>query len=115
MSGFRRSSRAHSIFVGNIPYGATEEELTQIFSEVGQVVSFRIVYDRETGKPVEIELDRCGCEWDAVPASTDGMKRWRWVAPFLRRPHPHSLHCPRAHILFCHRQAAWIRILRVPR
>ncbi|GCB61329.1 hypothetical protein scyTo_0007034 [Scyliorhinus torazame] len=37
--------------VGNIPYEATEEQLKDIFSEVGPVLSFRLVYDRETGKP----------------------------------------------------------------
>jgi len=40
-----------SVFVGNIPYEATEEKLKDIFSEVGQVVSFKLVFDRETGKP----------------------------------------------------------------
>eukprot|EP01135_Chromosphaera_perkinsii_P004297 Nk52_evm9s276 gene=Nk52_evmTU9s276 len=39
------------IFVGNIPYDATEENLIEIFQEVGPVVSFRLVFDRETGKP----------------------------------------------------------------
>ncbi|KTG08077.1 hypothetical protein cypCar_00032272 [Cyprinus carpio] len=38
-------------WLGNIPYEATEEQLKDIFSEVGLVVSFRLVYDRETGKP----------------------------------------------------------------
>ncbi|KAL8225562.1 hypothetical protein R6Q57_018119 [Mikania cordata] len=37
--------------VGNIPYDATEEQLVQICEEVGPVVSFRLVIDRETGKP----------------------------------------------------------------
>uniref|UniRef100_A0A8C0DIG6 RRM domain-containing protein n=1 Tax=Balaenoptera musculus TaxID=9771 RepID=A0A8C0DIG6_BALMU len=41
----------YSVFVGNIPYEATEQQLKDIFSEVGPVVSFRLVYDRETGKP----------------------------------------------------------------
>uniref|UniRef100_A0A6G1SHY0 Cleavage stimulation factor subunit 2 n=1 Tax=Aceria tosichella TaxID=561515 RepID=A0A6G1SHY0_9ACAR len=40
-----------SVFVGNIPYDATEEKLRDIFSAVGPVLSFRIVFDRETGKP----------------------------------------------------------------
>ncbi|CAH0387532.1 unnamed protein product [Bemisia tabaci] len=40
-----------SVFVGNIPYEATEERLKEIFSEVGPVLSFKLVYDRETGKP----------------------------------------------------------------
>ncbi|XP_039295458.1 cleavage stimulation factor subunit 2 isoform X2 [Nilaparvata lugens] len=40
-----------SVFVGNIPYEATEEKLKEIFNEVGPVLSFKLVYDRETGKP----------------------------------------------------------------
>jgi cleavage stimulation factor subunit 2 len=39
------------VFVGNIPYDATEEQLVQICEEVGPVVSFRLVLDKETGKP----------------------------------------------------------------
>lgn len=39
------------VFVGNIPYDAIEEQLVQICEEVGPVVSFRLVIDRETGKP----------------------------------------------------------------
>ena len=40
-----------SVFVGNIPYEATEEKLKDIFTEVGPVASFKLVYYRETGKP----------------------------------------------------------------
>ncbi|KAI9733935.1 MAG: hypothetical protein M1834_002590 [Cirrosporium novae-zelandiae] len=39
------------IFIGNIPYGLTEEQIIHTFSSVGQVLNFRLVYDRETGKP----------------------------------------------------------------
>ncbi|KAI4346569.1 hypothetical protein L6164_007454 [Bauhinia variegata] len=45
------SSQHRCVFVGNIPYGATEEQLIEICQEVGPVVSFRLVIDRETGKP----------------------------------------------------------------
>ncbi|KAJ1424943.1 Transcription termination and cleavage factor, C-terminal domain [Sesbania bispinosa] len=38
-------------WIGNIPYDATEEQLIEICKEVGPVVSFRLVIDRETGKP----------------------------------------------------------------
>ncbi|KAK6359847.1 hypothetical protein TWF696_000980 [Orbilia brochopaga] len=38
-------------FIGNIPYGLSEEQIIDIFSKVGQVLSFRLVYDRDTGKP----------------------------------------------------------------
>ncbi|EJU01307.1 hypothetical protein DACRYDRAFT_116497 [Dacryopinax primogenitus] len=39
------------VFVGNIPYGMTEEALIEVFRTVGPVVGFRLVFDRETGKP----------------------------------------------------------------
>lgn len=42
---------ARSVFVGNIPYEATDEQLKDIFNQAGPVLSFRLVYDRETGKP----------------------------------------------------------------
>ncbi len=31
--------------------GLTEEQITDIFSSAGKVLSFRLVYDRETGRP----------------------------------------------------------------
>ncbi|RCI07883.1 hypothetical protein L249_5879 [Ophiocordyceps polyrhachis-furcata BCC 54312] len=39
------------VFVGNIPYGLSEEQITEIFSSVGKVERFRLVYDSETGRP----------------------------------------------------------------
>ncbi|KAI9853065.1 MAG: hypothetical protein M1824_001551 [Vezdaea acicularis] len=39
------------VFVGNIPYGLTEEQIIETFGSVGKVLSFRLVHDRETGKP----------------------------------------------------------------
>ncbi|TXG53204.1 hypothetical protein EZV62_022373 [Acer yangbiense] len=45
------TSQHRCVFVGNIPYDATEEQLIEICREVGPVVSFRLVIDRETGKP----------------------------------------------------------------
>ena len=35
-----------SVFVGNIPNDVTEDQLKEIFSQVGPVLSFRIVYDK---------------------------------------------------------------------
>ena len=40
-----------SVFVGNIPWAATEEELTDLFAGSGNVVKFRILVDRETQRP----------------------------------------------------------------
>lgn len=39
-----------NIYVGNIPYAATEEGLRELFAEFGDVVSASIVIDRETGR-----------------------------------------------------------------
>lgn len=38
------------IFIGNIPFEITEEQLIDIFKEVGPVLSFRLMFDRETGR-----------------------------------------------------------------
>lgn len=40
-----------SIYVGNLPYTATEEELRDLFSDFGNVHEVRIMSDRETGRP----------------------------------------------------------------
>jgi cleavage stimulation factor subunit 2 len=37
--------------VGNIPYDATDQQLIEIFNRVGNVVNFRLVHDRDTGRP----------------------------------------------------------------
>ncbi|ROT37258.1 hypothetical protein SODALDRAFT_279673 [Sodiomyces alkalinus F11] len=44
-------STSRVVFVGNIPYGLSEEQITDIFSSAGKVLNFRLVYDRETGRP----------------------------------------------------------------
>ncbi len=40
-----------NIYVGNLSYDATEDDITQAFSEYGQVASVNIIMDRETGRP----------------------------------------------------------------
>jgi RNA recognition motif-containing protein len=39
------------IYVGNLAYGATEEDLRQKFSEFGEVSAVNIISDRQTGRP----------------------------------------------------------------
>ena len=38
------------LYVGNLSYNSTEESLAALFSQFGEVVSMRIVTDRETGR-----------------------------------------------------------------
>jgi len=39
-----------TIYVGNINYKATAEDLKPIFAEYGEVLSIKIINDRETGR-----------------------------------------------------------------
>ncbi len=52
-----------SIYVGNLPFSASEDELRTMFSSYGNVQSVKIVTDRDTGKPrgfafVQMDADR---------------------------------------------------------
>ena len=39
------------IYVGNLPFSATEEEITSLFSAHGEVSSVSLITDRDTGRP----------------------------------------------------------------
>lgn len=39
-----------NIYVGNLPFRTTEEELGELFAKYGDVESAKIVYDRDTGR-----------------------------------------------------------------
>jgi RNA recognition motif-containing protein len=39
------------IYVGNLPFSATEDELRDLFSQHGSVESVSLINDRETGRP----------------------------------------------------------------
>lgn len=41
---------ARTLYVGNLPWTTTEEELSEAFSRHCQVISARIITDRETGR-----------------------------------------------------------------
>lgn len=41
---------ATRIYVGNLPYSATEQQLTQLFAPFGDVSEASIVMDRDTGR-----------------------------------------------------------------
>lgn len=38
------------LYVGNLPYDTTEDQLIDVFSEYGEVVSAQIMIDRETNR-----------------------------------------------------------------
>ncbi|TFK31498.1 hinge domain of cleavage stimulation factor subunit 2-domain-containing protein [Crucibulum laeve] len=56
------NTQSKVVFVGNVPYNMGEDQLIDIFKSVGQVVGFRLVFDRDTGKPKGYGF----CEFAAV-------------------------------------------------
>jgi hypothetical protein len=56
---------SRKLFVGNLPYTCTNDDLTQQFSPYGEVASAKIIMDRETGRSrgfafVEMATDEAG-------------------------------------------------------
>ena len=41
---------AKTLYVGNIPWSTTPQDLTDLFSSYGQVISSRIIKDKETNR-----------------------------------------------------------------
>lgn len=40
-----------SIYVGNLPFSATEDDVREMFAPYGEVAVVKLVMDRETGRP----------------------------------------------------------------
>jgi RNA recognition motif-containing protein len=48
---FKRDSPVTTIYVGNLPFNATEQDVKTLFERHGKVDSVKLINDRETGKP----------------------------------------------------------------
>lgn len=62
---------AKTIYVGNLPWGATEDDLNQLVSPHATVLSARVATDRETGRSrgfgfVEVEDEQLQQALDAL-------------------------------------------------
>jgi RNA recognition motif-containing protein len=44
------SAMSNNLYVGNLPFDATEDELRELFEAHGEVVSAKVITDRETGR-----------------------------------------------------------------
>lgn len=65
---------AKKLFVGNLPYSATDESLGEFFAKFGEVMSAAVIMDRATGRSkgfgfVEMTNDN---EADTAIAQGDG-------------------------------------------
>ncbi len=64
-----------SIYVGNLPWNASEEEVSKLFSQYGEVLSAKIILDRETGRSRGfgfVEMEKADAD-EAIRA-IDGMQ-----------------------------------------
>ena len=62
------------LYVGNIPFSTTEDELRSIFQQHGPVGSVSVITDRETGRPrgfAFVEMEDAGAA-DAAMQALDG-------------------------------------------
>ena len=61
------------IYIGNLPFSSTEDELRAVFGRHGSVASVNVITDRETGRPrgfAFVEMDDASAADDAMRAST---------------------------------------------
>ena len=56
------------LYVGNLPFSATEEEITQKFSAVGTVESAKLITDRDTGRSKGFGFVEMGSDAEAQAA-----------------------------------------------
>ncbi|NLO80948.1 MAG: RNA-binding protein [Xanthomonadaceae bacterium] len=62
-----------SIYVGNLPYSASEDEVRELFAPFGPVESVRLMTDRETGRPRGFGFVRMSAaDADAAIQALDG-------------------------------------------
>lgn len=56
---------AKRLYVGNLPFSATEESVRQAFSVHGEVLNVAMIMDRDTGRPRGfgfVEMDDAGAD-----------------------------------------------------
>ena len=56
------------LYVGNLPYSATEDQLTDLFSRAGQVDNVRVMRDMATGRARGFAFVEMGSDDDAQKA-----------------------------------------------
>lgn len=80
-----------SIYVGNLPFSATEDELRTQFEQFGTVHSVKLISDRETGRPrgfgfVEMDQDAAASAIQAMNGKDMGGRPLRVNEAQERQP-----------------------------
>jgi len=58
------------VYVANLPFQATEREIEALFSTAGDVMSVKIVKDRQTGHPRGIAFVEMSTQWEGRRAAS---------------------------------------------
>jgi RNA recognition motif-containing protein len=61
---------ATKLFVGNLPFTATENDLQDLFAQAGAVVAVNVMQDRATGRSRGFAFVEMGTQEDATKAIT---------------------------------------------
>jgi RNA recognition motif-containing protein len=59
------------LYVGNLPYSATEDQLTEMFSRAGKVDSVRVMRDMATGRARGFAFVEMGTDEEALKAISE--------------------------------------------
>jgi RNA recognition motif-containing protein len=82
-----------SIYVGNLPWSATEDQVEELFGSYGKVLSVKLVNDRETGRArgfgfVEMDEPDASAAVEALDNSSFGGRTLRVNEAKPRAPRP---------------------------
>lgn len=61
----RKTKINKKVYVANLPLQISEPELKTLFSNAGDVMSIKIVKDRQTGQPKGFAFVEMATQWDA--------------------------------------------------
>jgi RNA recognition motif-containing protein len=81
------------IFVGNLPFSATEDDVRNLFAAHGEVHSVKLIYDRETGRArgfgfVEMDGEEADNAVSSLNGTEFGGRSLRVDEATERRPRP---------------------------
>ena len=63
-----KETMGNRLYVGNLPFSATDESLREMFAQAGQVQSARVVTDRDTGRSKGFAFVEMSTEREAADA-----------------------------------------------